>query len=89
VQAGDTLKDGADDTILRRIATLVYLDAEGFGEHDPRAQLTLRIDVALSLDDISPLMATLVEQGITVETLNSEMPNLETTFLALTGRELR
>lgn len=50
---------------------------------------TLRVDVALAHDDISPLMSALIEQGIHVESLNSEAPNLETTFLALTGRELR
>jgi hypothetical protein len=30
-----------------------------------------------------------MEQGAVIETLNSEAPSLETTFLALTGRELR
>jgi len=50
---------------------------------------TLRVDVALTLDDISPLMNALIAKGVHVESLNSEAPNLETTFLALTGRELR
>ena len=50
---------------------------------------TLRVDVALTLDDISPLMNALIARGVHVESLNSEAPNLETTFLALTGRELR
>ncbi|MDR3053691.1 MAG: ABC transporter ATP-binding protein [Coriobacteriales bacterium] len=49
----------------------------------------LRIDVALGLDDITPLLAVLLEQGIRTEAINSEAPDLETTFLALTGRELR
>jgi ABC-2 type transport system ATP-binding protein len=49
----------------------------------------LRVDVSPALDDIGPLVAVLMEQGVTIEALNSETPNLETTFLALTGRELR
>jgi ABC-2 type transport system ATP-binding protein len=49
----------------------------------------LVVDVALGQDDITPLMNVLIELGIHVESLNSEAPNLETTFLALTGRELR
>ena len=49
----------------------------------------LCVDMALVHNDISPLMHVLIEQGVQVEALNSEAPNLETTFLALTGRELR
>jgi ABC-2 type transport system ATP-binding protein len=93
------LDDAARQRLVDRLSVLpdvyraAFDDDEARGDDvrggDVRGHDTLRIDVALSLDDISPLMATLVEQGITVETLNSEMPNLETTFLALTGRELR
>jgi ABC-2 type transport system ATP-binding protein len=50
---------------------------------------TLRVEVALALDDMGPLVSALMEQGAVIETLNSEAPSLETTFLALTGRELR
>lgn len=49
----------------------------------------LRIDVALSLNDITPLLSVFSYQGIHIESINSEAPNLETTFLALTGREIR
>jgi ABC-2 type transport system ATP-binding protein len=49
----------------------------------------LRIDIALSLQDITPLITKLSEAGLRIQTLTSEAPNLETTFLALTGRELR
>jgi ABC-2 type transport system ATP-binding protein len=49
----------------------------------------LRIDVMPGLDDVAPLISVLMEQGVVLEALNSEAPNLETTFLALTGRELR
>jgi ABC-2 type transport system ATP-binding protein len=49
----------------------------------------LRIDVSLALDDIAPLVSALIDQGVRIEAFNSEAPDLETTFLALTGRELR
>jgi ABC-2 type transport system ATP-binding protein len=50
---------------------------------------TLRIDVALALSELTPLLSALVDVGVHAESINSEAPNLETTFLALTGRELR
>jgi ABC-2 type transport system ATP-binding protein len=49
----------------------------------------LRIDVALAQSDITPLLNVLSAPGILVQSVNSDAPNLETTFLALTGRELR
>lgn len=49
----------------------------------------IRIDVPLSFKSVNPLLRIMVEEGIPVRQLNSEAPNLETTFLALTGRELR
>jgi ABC-2 type transport system ATP-binding protein len=64
-------------------------DENGIGETFSPDSNTLRIDVALSLSDISPLVSVLMEQSAAVQTINSEAPNLETTFLALTGRELR
>jgi ABC-2 type transport system ATP-binding protein len=49
----------------------------------------IRIDVSLAFSDISPIIKTFIDNGAHIYALNSESPDLETTFLALTGRELR
>jgi ABC-2 type transport system ATP-binding protein len=84
VQTG-ILDDVAREALVARLGVLpdvrrAVFDGEGG---------LLRIDVAFNLDDVTPLVSLLVEQGVRIEALNSEALNLETTFLALTGRELR
>jgi ABC-2 type transport system ATP-binding protein len=73
------------DALIARLSVLPDVRRVAFDEGED----VLRIDVALALDDITPLLSALVEQGIPVGAITSEAPNLETTFLALTGRELR
>jgi ABC-2 type transport system ATP-binding protein len=46
------------------------------------------LDVDLALKSISPILKTLMDRGVTIRTIEEEAPNLETTFLALTGSEL-
>ena len=48
----------------------------------------IRIDVPLSFGNVTPILKVIMDKGMVVNKLNSEAPNLETTFLALTGREL-
>jgi ABC-2 type transport system ATP-binding protein len=48
----------------------------------------LRVDVDLELANISPLLKILMDLGVSIKSFEEEAPNLETTFLALTGREL-
>ncbi|MDR1495673.1 MAG: ABC transporter ATP-binding protein [Clostridiales Family XIII bacterium] len=48
----------------------------------------LRVDVDLELANISPLLKVLMDRGVTIKSFEEEAPNLETTFLALTGSEL-
>lgn len=48
-----------------------------------------KLDVALSFKGITAVLRVLMDEGLNIYKLNSEEPNLETTFLALTGRELR
>jgi ABC-2 type transport system ATP-binding protein len=48
----------------------------------------LRVDVDLELANVSPLLKILMDRGVTIKSFEEEAPNLETTFLALTGREL-
>jgi len=49
----------------------------------------ITLDVALAFTDLSPVLKVFFDEGISIQSLTSEAPNLETTFLALTGRELR
>jgi hypothetical protein len=51
--------------------------------------LHIDIDVALTMNDYSPLLHELLTAGVAVRQISTEAPDLETTFLALTGRELR
>jgi ABC-2 type transport system ATP-binding protein len=46
------------------------------------------LDVDLTFSNITPILGTLLDCGISVRSIDSEAPNLETTFLALTGSEL-
>lgn len=48
----------------------------------------IKIDVPLSFGSVTPILKIMMDAGLPVHKLNSEAPNLETTFLALTGREL-
>jgi len=75
----------AKATLIDRLSLLPGVRHTSFDEEAE----TLCVDVALVHHDLTPLMNVLIEQGVQVESLNSEAPNLETTFLALTGRELR
>ncbi len=49
----------------------------------------IRLDVALRFAAVTPILQVLMDIGAPVYQLRSEAPDLETTFLALTGRELR
>ena len=49
----------------------------------------LKLDVALSFAAVTPILHVMMEFGAPIYKLNTEAPDLETTFLALTGRELR
>jgi ABC-2 type transport system ATP-binding protein len=49
----------------------------------------IRMDVALSFTSVSAALKTVLESGVDISEVQNEEPNLETTFLALTGRELR
>lgn len=49
----------------------------------------IKLDVALGFSAVTPILQTLMEAGVPIYNLNTQAPDLETTFLALTGRELR
>lgn len=49
----------------------------------------LRLDVALTFAAVTPILQVMMEADAPIYKLNTEAPDLETTFLALTGRELR
>ncbi|MDR0936096.1 MAG: ABC transporter ATP-binding protein [Oscillospiraceae bacterium] len=52
-------------------------------------QEKLKIEVPLRFTGISTILQALVDNGVPVDNLKTDAPNLETTFLALTGKELR
>ncbi|MDR1014925.1 MAG: ABC transporter ATP-binding protein [Coriobacteriales bacterium] len=79
------MDDAARELLVGRLGVLPDVRRAAFDEGGS----VLGIDVALGLSDLTPLLNVLVEQGIRTEAVNSEAPNLEATFLALTGRELR
>ena len=49
----------------------------------------IKIDIDLSLSNISPILKTLMDGGVSIREVSEEALSLETTFLALTGTELR
>lgn len=49
----------------------------------------MKIDMSIENDGIVPLIERIVSTGVSIQSINSEVPNLDTTFLALTGHELR
>jgi ABC-2 type transport system ATP-binding protein len=53
-----------------------------------RGENIIDLDVDLTFSNITPILSTLIDCGISVRSIDSEAPNLETTFLALTGSEL-
>lgn len=79
------LDPGLREQTIARLSVLPDVCCASFDEKEN----ILRVDVALSLGDITSLLTVLLEIGVHAESINSEAPNLETTFLALTGRELR
>jgi ABC-2 type transport system ATP-binding protein len=70
------------------VSKLTVLPDVHHASFDAEADI-LRVEVALGLNDITNLLSALLELEVHTESINSESPNLETTFLALTGRELR
>ena len=48
----------------------------------------IRVDVDLNISDITPVMRSVLENGIRISGVRTEAPDLETTFLALTGGSL-
>jgi ABC-2 type transport system ATP-binding protein len=48
----------------------------------------IRVDVSLESANISPILKTLMDRSVAIKSFDEEAPDLETTFLALTGSEL-
>ena len=48
----------------------------------------IRLDVSLGFSNIAPVLKVCMKMGLPILSVNSESPNLETTFLALTGHDL-
>ena len=52
-------------------------------------QHAIKIDIDLSLPNISPILKVIMEKNLTIKDVSEEALSLETTFLALTGTDLR
>ncbi len=50
---------------------------------------TIRIDISIALNSISKILEQFISLGLPIININSEVPNLDTMFLTLTGHDLR
>jgi ABC-2 type transport system ATP-binding protein len=85
-----TLAGASYDTnaLLHQLTTLPDVRHVHLPNSDePAGQI--RIDVALGLHEVGPLLQVFLGAGVPIAQVSSDTPDLETTFLALTGRELR
>ncbi len=73
------------DTLTSRLALIPDVRRVAYDTESGQ----LKLDVALSFTAVTPILQVMLELGAPVTQLNCEAPDLETTFLALTGRELR
>jgi ABC-2 type transport system ATP-binding protein len=53
------------------------------------AENTIRIDVSIEQNSISKIIEHFITLGLPIRNINTEVPNLDTMFLTLTGHELR
>ena len=49
----------------------------------------IRVDISIGEDNITRIIQEFIDTGFPIISINSEVPNLDTLFLTLTGRELR
>lgn len=49
----------------------------------------IKVDISIEQKNIGRIIQELIECGLPILSINSELPNLDTLFLTLTGRELR
>jgi len=49
----------------------------------------IKIDIDLATSNISPILKTIMDRGVTIREVTEEALSLETTFLALTGTDFR
>lgn len=50
---------------------------------------TVRVDVSIAQDNLSRIIEQVMKENLPILSINSEVPNLDTLFLTLTGHELR
>lgn len=53
------------------------------------ADNVVRIDISIQFESITRVLEQVIAGGLTIYNIHSEVPNLDTTFLTLTGHELR
>jgi ABC-2 type transport system ATP-binding protein len=49
----------------------------------------IRIDISIQVESITHVLEQVISRGLTIYNIHSEVPNLDTTFLTLSGHELR
>ena len=80
------LASGTDPTQLTHKLTAIP-DVRRVSYDEENGQF--KLDVALSFTAVSPILQVMMDAEASIYKVNTEAPDLETTFLALTGRELR
>lgn len=60
-------------------------DVKAVGEEED----TIRVDISIEQNSISKILEQFLSIGLPIITIRSEVPNLDTMFLTLTGHELR
>ncbi|MDF2905838.1 MAG: ATP-binding cassette protein [Herbinix sp.] len=72
-----------DETDMKKLKTMPYVKAIATEEN------TVRIDVSIEQNSISKIMEQFLAFGLPIYNIKTEVPNLDTMFLTLTGHELR
>ncbi|MDR1016202.1 MAG: ABC transporter ATP-binding protein [Coriobacteriales bacterium] len=76
----------ASAELVKRVQLLPDIRTAALDREQPSL---LNIDAQVDLADYSSILSVFIELGLPIKQITSEAPDLETTFLALTGRELR
>jgi ABC-2 type transport system ATP-binding protein len=72
-----------EETDMKKLKTMPYVKAIATEEN------TVRIDVSIEQNSISKIMEQFLAFGLPIYNIKTEVPNLDTMFLTLTGHELR
>ena len=73
-----------NDGLLSKISSLPYVKNARISDEN-----TVKIDLTLECDDFTLIFDILKSFGLPIISVNSDVPDLDTMFIALTGKEIR